>query len=162
MVPFATLWDNHPNNGGDETPCRTSGGAPAFENQCAIRMGACLQASGVDLRSFRGARCWHGHKPGHILRAEELANWMRQHHRLFGQFHRFDTYQQALVQIRSRQGVVFYRNFWGTNMQGDHIDLWNRHYATREFSTFLGALPFVSSRSPYSKAQEVWFWQMGS
>lgn len=163
-IDFEKLWENHPSNGGDETPCRNGSGVPAFDNQCAIRMGACLQASGVDLRGFHGARCWYGHRSGHILRAEELANWLRKQHnarQLGASFHEFRSYQEALSFMRWKRGVVFYKNFWGRNNTGDHIDLWNRAYATREFRTFLGALPFASSRSPYNQAQEVWFWRMG-
>lgn len=33
--------------------------------------------SGVNLDSCKGARCWFGHKPANILRAEELANWLK-------------------------------------------------------------------------------------
>ncbi len=78
MVKFDTLWDNHPTVDSilDDVPCKTNG-SRAFDNQCAIRLGVSLEKSGVDTRSFKGVRCWHNHGTGHILRAEELANWFK-------------------------------------------------------------------------------------
>ena len=76
-VLFSTLWVNHPAIKGIINPCTTKGKIN-FENQCAIRMGVCLDNSGINIKSFNGAKCYpgHEHKQSHILRAEELATWL--------------------------------------------------------------------------------------
>ena len=53
---------------------------------------------------------------------------------------------------------VFYKNFYGVGNQGDHIDLWNKLYATKEINTFLGAI--FPSFASCDKAKEVWFWEI--
>ncbi|BFM15697.1 hypothetical protein R50073_18800 [Maricurvus nonylphenolicus] len=85
-MKFNDLWENHPTVESliDDAPCKVNG-KRAFENQCAIRMGQALVKSGVNLTSFKGARCWHKHSPAHILRAEELQNGSR---RLFPQLNK--------------------------------------------------------------------------
>src|SRR5690606_37670017 len=75
MLMFRTLWNVHPSNNGDDFHCTTKKGDIAFDNQCAIRMGVALAEAGMNTSSFRGARCWHGHK--HILRVEELIKWLK-------------------------------------------------------------------------------------
>jgi Type VI secretion system (T6SS), amidase effector protein 4 len=65
MLIFNELWLNHP--GRNRRPCN-------FTNQCAIRMGIALQKTNVNMSTFKGAKCWHGHEPKHILRAQELAD----------------------------------------------------------------------------------------
>lgn len=76
-MKFKELWENHPTvkSRRDDAPCKVNG-KRAFDNQCAIRLGQALTESGIDLNTFKGARCWHSHKPAHILRAEELAKWL--------------------------------------------------------------------------------------
>lgn len=51
-----------------------------FPDQCAIRLGAALSATGVSLTSFRGARCWNHPGEKHILRVEELGTWIGANH----------------------------------------------------------------------------------
>ncbi|MGK3163686.1 T6SS effector amidase Tae4 family protein [Serratia marcescens] len=48
----------------------------AFDDQCAIRIGAALVHCGYDVSKLSGVNfCWlHKKSEGHILRAEELAN----------------------------------------------------------------------------------------
>lgn len=79
-MKFKTLWSNHPTAAAsafeDDAPCFVNG-KRAFDNQCAIRIEECLQKSGVALQTFKGARCWHGHKPAHILWAEKLTKWLK-------------------------------------------------------------------------------------
>ncbi|CAM4441740.1 hypothetical protein SHLI107390_17630 [Shewanella livingstonensis] len=75
LMQFNKLWVNHPypSNPYDKT---------LFANQCAIRMGVSLEASGIDISSFDKMypqrRCYPGlkHTPRHILAAQELANWI--------------------------------------------------------------------------------------
>ncbi len=82
MVAFNKLWKNHPTITGNDNPCRTKGRSN-FGNQCAIRLGVCLQNSGIDTTRIPGvARCWHHKKTeGHIIRAEELAKALKQRKR---------------------------------------------------------------------------------
>ena len=162
MFEFRQLWDNHPNNSGESVPCKNLDGKPAFENQCAIRMGICLHKAGLSLLSFKGERCWHNHNPPHVLRAEELAKWLKSE-LTFAQFKKFsgkNAYKDAVDHITLKKGIVFYKDFWGPGMQADHIDLWNRLYATKELSTFFGVL--FPSLASYNKAKEVWFWEIST
>lgn len=80
MIRFEQLWKHHPGNG--VFPCDKS----KHTNQCAIRMSVALEKSGVDLRSFSGVKCWEKHEDGfrHILRAQELADWIKMHPEIFG------------------------------------------------------------------------------
>ncbi|WP_212995070.1 hypothetical protein, partial [Elizabethkingia argenteiflava] len=47
-----------------------------FSKSMCYKNGVALEKSKVDLSSFRGARCWFDHNPRHILRAQELADWI--------------------------------------------------------------------------------------
>lgn len=79
MVRFDDLWKSHP---GTAKPCNET----LFQNQCAIRMSLALHQSKVDLMSFAGVKCWEKHEDRfrHILRAQELANWINVHPEIFG------------------------------------------------------------------------------
>ena len=127
-------------------PCKTKGGAPAYPNQCAIRMGVCLQDAGVNLNFMRGVRCWHGHGRKHVLRAEELANWLKTQTAQFGtvEIKKRVTYKD----YAGKKGIVLFRNFWGSGNQGDHIDLWNGSKMT------YGELDY------FQKSEEIWFWEL--
>ncbi|WP_250654699.1 type VI secretion system amidase effector protein Tae4 [Alkalimarinus coralli] len=142
-VSFGFLWANHPANNGFDEPCATNG-VGNFENQCAIRMGVALSASGVSLSSFRSAKCWHGHK-NHVLRAQELADWLA-----FGggSFGRPAIHKSAKASSFINSGIVFFKNFWGRGNQGDHIDLWDGQRMTKGDASYFGY------------AEEVWFWRI--
>lgn len=141
MLDFDRLWNGYPT---DHSPCKTDDNYPAFENQCAIRMGVALAAGGVNLQSFSGARCWHGHAPKHTLRAEELANWMKATPAVFGPVEvKLGANEDA---FHGRRGLIFCKDFWGLGNQGDHIDLWNLDKMASGSAAYI-------SRSP-----QVWFW----
>jgi hypothetical protein len=108
------VWNNHPY---PDSPCDTN----LFRNQCAIRMGVALAACGVNLRSFQGAKCWVNHSPRHILRAQELANWMLTQRTTFGTVkkHRRGV---TFADFAGKRGIVFIQNGWGPT---DHIDIWD-------------------------------------
>jgi hypothetical protein len=152
-VPFYKLWANHPSVLGKNEPCSDGEGKPAFMSQCAIRMGLCLESSGISLASFAGQRCWHGHSPRHILRAQELAEWLDS---AFGRTwvgvaNKVKRTARAPVTSTSysgKTGIVFLMNFWGTGGQGDHIDLWNGHAMAQGSPTYFG------------RSQSVWFWKV--
>ena len=147
-ITFDDLWNSYP---ADDAPCRNGRGDSNFDNQCAIKMGVCLADAGVDLSSCRAVRCWHGHGRRHILRAQELADWLagRNGARILGAVNRHRsgvTYQS----FSGRSGIVFFQNFWGRGNQGDHIDLWDGSSDTL----------IAGSRDYFSRAEEVWFWNI--
>ena len=109
MVSFAKLWENHPTG---DFPCKDTGGNRAYENQCAIRMGVTFDESGVGTKSFNGARCWHSHMPSHILRAEELAIWLKGPFSPFKKL-RFLRRRTALAASQEGQGCYFLRTIMG-------------------------------------------------
>lgn len=57
-------------------------------------------------------------------------------------------------QIFGRKGIIFLKDYYGQNNQGDHIDLWNGKRLTKYASWVEFA--FRDGRR-YSKAT-VWFW----
>ena len=133
MIGFANLWSKHPTVQGNSRPCQTNGKSN-FDDQCAIRLGACLAANGVDtLKLVSGKRhCWqHDHSAGHVLAAEELAKGLAQFPIPGVQKMEEippDEYQNKLL---GKKGIIFLKDFWARegeltrNRSGDHIDLWN-------------------------------------
>ena len=139
MIKFKDLWDNHP--GWKSKPCN-------FDNQCAVRMGVALAKSNVDLSSFKGARCWFTHKPTHILRAQELADWISKKHNLFGlkkEYERKDFPNMSYSDFSGKKGIVFIQNGWGST---DHIDVWNGYEMKGGDFAYL------------SKGTAIWFWRL--
>ncbi|MCL6272183.1 type VI secretion system amidase effector protein Tae4 [Sansalvadorimonas sp. 2012CJ34-2] len=153
-MKFSKLWDNHPSveSTFDDAPCLVNG-KRAFENQCAIRLGESLRKSGVSLETFKGAKCWHKHNPAHILRAEELANWLKSP---FSPFKKRVVFEgvNGFDQIKGKTGIIFFKDYYGPGQQGDHIDLWNGIRLTK-YSTWF-EFAFRGGRH-YSDAT-VWFW----
>jgi hypothetical protein len=142
---FEQLWAAHPANNGIEAPCSNLDGVANFENQCAIKMGLMLQDAGVDFSTYPKSKCcWFGHDAKHVLRAEELAAWLKNRPAIFGTVKKLKhTSSDAFL---GKTGIVMCRNFWGKGMQGDHIDLWNgAEFADGEIDYF-------------ERSQEVWFW----
>ncbi|MES2591587.1 MAG: type VI secretion system amidase effector protein Tae4 [Bacteroidota bacterium] len=144
MTPFQTLWDKHP--GSTVYPCCQT----SFPNQCAIRMGVALLGAGFTSSSFTGlAKCWLKHSPKHILRAQELADWVGRQRVSFGKvqvYKKKDNITSA--QFTGKKGIVFFKDFWGNPMVGDHIDLWD------------GISMKAGSSDYFSRAAEVWFWEL--
>ena len=134
MLSFNELWSNHP--GRNSRPCN-------FPNQCAIRMGIALQKSNANLNSFNGAKCWHGHEPKHILRAQELANWINGKTDYFGTKKIYKNVTNS--DFSGKKGIVFIKDGWGAT---DHIDLWNGSIMKGGLSEY------------FSKGKEVWFWNI--
>lgn len=132
MASLSSLWVNHPGPG--SSPCK-------FANQCAIRMGVALDKSGIDLTSFTGVRCWH-HKPKHILRAQQLADWLTANPQHFGPKKVYkDVTSKDFKDVR---GIVFIKDGWGAT---DHIDIWN------------GSSMKTGEVEWFELGSEVWFWK---
>lgn len=145
MLDFDKLWNAYPQ---EHSPCRLPDGDPSFPNQCAIRFGVCLIDGGVDVSTFPGVRCWHGHHDRHLLRGEEIAAWMKRNRAIFGSVEITQNADESMY--AGRRGLIFCRNFWGPGSQGDHIDLWNKDRMQ------------TGSPSYIARSQETWFWQLDS
>lgn len=153
---FSNLWKNHPGPGDAAKPETYPCDRPLFENQCAIRMGVALEASGIDTTSFNVRRCskvypaLKSHAPGHILAAQELADaldhysrlhWLKRALKLKGSLHTNRS------QLGSQKGIIFIQNGWGAT---DHIDLWDG--TSRKFRGGGSTFDLVG--------QHIWFWQL--
>ena len=146
LIRFSDLWSNYPNN----DPCvnpRT--GKPAYDDQCAIRLGMTLQKSGVNFKSFTGPVCQFG-PPGNgmVLRAQELADWLMK--RPFSNCPPPVAWAPGkgfADHFRGRTGIIFFQHYWlrtgekpngsapyGT---GNHIDLWRIDRLTPSWETRL-------------------------
>lgn len=139
---FSEIWMSYPD---EIKPCVPSNGAELFDNQCAIRMGLALEDAGFDMSSYTGDRCWHGHERKHVIRAQELADWLDQ---VSQEVPSAEKYAPDTADVFGRQGIIFCRNFWGEYNAGDHIDLWN-------------GSEMRNGRADYIlQSEEVWFWQV--
>lgn len=151
---FQTLWENHPARQTPEVlePCSRNG-TPLFQDQCAIRLGTCLVTSGISLASYKGVFCWYGHGRQHPLRAEEMKLWLNSASADFVATAEIAKRTKQGNQVSyhaylGRTGIVMFRNFWGANNQGDHIDLWD------------GSQVAHGDRNYFHRSQEIWFWEM--
>ena len=160
MPSFGELWKNHPTISEDDRfPCKRPNGIPNFSNQCAIRMGTCLQRSHM-LSGYNGKQCWYGHKgKGHTLRARELAKWMKKKASRFG---KCKIYKDVTWEdFKGKHGFIFCENFWGPNNTGDHIDLWDGTGQYMGDSDFYWEGPAMASGAVdyIDRSEKVWFWQ---
>lgn len=154
IVSFADLWKNHPANASPAViqPCRARDGSPGFDNQCVIRLGETLVASGASLASFGGAFCWHGHGKHHPLRVEEFMVWLDSKKVNFlptkaKKFKKDRKGNQVDYNSFLKQtGIVAFKNFWGRGNNGDHIDLWD------------GSVVAHGDRDYFQRSEEIWFW----
>jgi hypothetical protein len=78
-----------------------------------------------------------------VLRAQELADWLKSQTRLVGQptTHKKVTSGDFI----GKQGLVFIMNGWGST---DHIDAWDG-------TALKGGTPDY-----FALGQEVWFWEL--
>ena len=154
-LEFQKLWDSHPSNLGDNYPCKKPDGTPAFNNQCAIRMGIALQGGGMNMRACTCVKCWYRGHGVHVLRAQELADWLA---RQLGVPQKFKASRgvnlesTVLNTINGKKGIVFCQDFWaptpgGANV-GDHIDAWN------------GTAMANGTTNYFAQARQVWFWEI--
>ncbi len=152
MPTFHQLWINHPMNGSppEQHPCRDRKGVvhAILENQCAVRLGLALQGAGVKTDSVSGARCWNGHGQKHILRVLDLVPWIEKQAAMIGCKKKTVHKGVTSADFATKNGIVYFQNFYGRNNQGDHIDLWNGQKIAK------GDLDF------FERSEEVWFWAM--
>lgn len=161
---FQALWNGYPadasaDDGVDHWPCLTKRGEVLHENQCAIRVSIALAAAGVNMKSCPKVKCWEAGHSGHVLRAQELADWLKAH--LLGAPETWTIKKhgkkpspgkQAETAVQGKTGIVFFQNFWGAGNSGDHIDLWN---ATEGKTISLDA-----DSNYFHRSEQVWFWKL--
>lgn len=146
-VTAQALWDNHPY---PASPCSSD----LFPNQCAIRMSVALEKAGINTSSFDKLyprrRCCTAypslkhHKPGHIMSAQELANWIDKNPSIFGKAKKH-TKKVTAADFVGKKGIVFIMNGWGST---DHIDIWD------------GSDMKGGQQQYFSLGEQVWFWQL--
>ena len=159
-IKFAKLWSSHPLNWSppEAHPCRSPDGTwhSSLDNQCAIKLSIALAGAGINMSVCRERKCWlKGHK-NHVLVAQKLANWLAQPSRLSKPTKFIKKgIEQAVFQdnvvnsIKGMNGVVFCQDFWGTNNQGDHIDVWKSStMSNNQVYDYFG------------RSKEVWFWRI--
>jgi hypothetical protein len=162
---FASLWKSHPNTDNlfsSDMPCSSE-----YQNQCAIRMGQSIHGAGVNMQDFQGARCgFADHQPRHVLRARELASWIKRNPAIFGVPLEIrkdsqtsqDFYEMAKGHVSGRTGIIYFEDFWapdGVNRTGDHIDLWNKYHATLWWT----ALTYLKS-DHFRESRRIVFWEL--
>lgn len=153
MSTFDVLWKNHPALRIPPViePCATKG-VGNFSNECVIRLGVALSASGISLASYRGSFCWFGHGQAHPLRVEEMKHWINSDEATFVPTYAEKSKRDAKGRQKThhhyfgRRGIVAFLNFWGAGNAGDHIDLWN------------GSRIAHGDNSYFELSQELWFW----
>lgn len=111
----------------------------------------------MNLNACHKTKCWFGHA-NHVIRAQELADWLstgvalgapKKYSR--GNAKQYDFKSLVLNDINGRSGIVFFRNFWGTGNQGDHIDVWNGIFMSGN-----------NMHHDYAgRSEQVWFWSIG-
>ncbi len=169
MHSFRSIWDNHPVV--TKEPALLD--RTVYENQCAINLGAALMRAGFNLSGYTGVLSWQRDKPKYPIRAQELATWLEMRPAVIGsRVEKFGA-KEAFTAVKSKEGIlnrtgiVFIQNFWGTGLQGDHIDCWNGHRLTdwltwARLNIRVGdyGLHDIGFGSDYLKAQSVWFWAL--
>lgn len=136
--------ENHPANKGILKPCAANEKGN-FDNQCSIRVSVCLLCR-IRVSAWvqaKGVYCWHGHGKRHVLRAQELANWIAGQPYLFGPLVKI----HSLARAKGKMGIVVFKDFWGQGNQGDHIDVWDGKKMPKD----------SGANSYFSHAKEVWF-----
>jgi hypothetical protein len=169
MVTFSDLWKNHPVRAADGKPCKDPAtGNPGFPDQCAINMGVCLAASGVQLGSFKGKTCWFkGHGRSHPLLAEELANWLKSKPFKGCPAPEIHSGADFIEKTKDRTGIIFLKDYWRrgdteASRTGDHIDLWNKNQmsASSSWIRVITGISWDGVWSDYKKAKQVLFWEI--
>lgn len=163
MTSFETLWKNHPTVTGEGPLLDTR----QYPNQCAVKLYAALQRSGVNVRSFPGQLSWQKENPKYAIRAQEMADWLSSPANPIQSKVEKYSGKEAFEKIGGRTGIVFFQNYWGTGLQGDHIDLWNGSRLTDWFTWVrihvrIGSFGVhsIAPVSDYEKSMAIWFWEL--
>jgi hypothetical protein len=161
-VTFDTLWSTYVSG----APCTN----PEFTNQCAIRISEVLLNNGFTMQSFRGARCYGDSSRNagkHIIRAEELANWLRR-----SPIPGMGPTQEVApenytAELDGKTGIIFFKDYYTLgnqrfeNRSGDHIDLWNGSRTTGNWFQWTRELQEdIGVADDREASREIWFWEI--
>jgi hypothetical protein len=169
VLKFIDVWNNHPTVSGVSPGLDTK----VYENQCAINLSYALMAAGMPLSKFHGTLSWQKDKPKLPIRAQELADWLARNPAgiPFGvrKYKHSDLYNKKLREsifdrfpLKGDTGIVFFQNYYGVGMQGDHIDLWNGSRLT-DISSWMRIhfnISIPDYASNYHDSEAVWFWPL--
>ena len=133
---FKDLWKNYPTGS-------VRGTCGQYNNQCAIKMSAAINNSGVNIRSgYRYKNVCTAGGSTNIRGAETLARHLRRVYRkplIYLRPHR------AKILLKNKKGIIFFKDLAGFRGGiGDHIDLWNGKR--------------TKSGSYFHICSQVWFW----
>lgn len=126
---------------------------------------------GFSLESFKGVRCWNDTSANagkHIIRAEEMANWLtRSPIPGLGPTLRVDgqDYQSTLS---GKTGIIFFKDYWRRgaesfeNRSGDHIDLWDGSKTKGYLFGWTRDLweNWSDRISDRNDSRQIWFWEV--
>ncbi len=176
MRPFIDFWNAHPTIVSmktkviaDDYPCDRK----AFDNQCAIRIGACLKSVGFSTAGYKGRLCYphyskylKAHKgEQHVLAAQDFADWLETGTTELGKPKKFTSPADALKGLtKESRGLLFFLDCFNRPGQsfarrsGDHIDLFDGTEITAAHHLNAPAVfPFASATG---QAREVWYWHI--
>ncbi len=120
-------------------------------------MGEALRLSNVDLSSFKGAKCWEKHedKIKHILRAQELANWIDKNPHVFGNKTDKKATEKAVIELlNSREQTV-----QGSEQEVAHLKSNNEQLLEQQIEQLKAQVEQLEKQLEYVKANEAWLKQ---
>ncbi len=168
MANFKTLWSNFPEleetrkkcvnkQGNNETP---------FDNYCSILLSECFIKSGLKPDQSTGVKCWSHKGSKHIIRAEEMANWLSKLPPAgFGGAENISP-SEFQTKLAGRTGVIYFKDYWmrsgesSQNRSGDHIDLWNNNRITGGSMVYRSIIEFFGFVSDLNKSRKMLFWEV--
>ena len=158
----------------------SSGDKPLFSNYCAINLSHALLKSGVTINSGNVVSTRWGcndknYKNEHVIRAQELANWLKiSKINGFGNLKELNgsTFKHY---VSGKKGIIFFKDYWqrstdtGNNRTGDHIDIWTGNGLPSEsFFTDFFRLNFpeitesIFGVSSLYQSRVVYFWGLNN
>jgi Type VI secretion system (T6SS), amidase effector protein 4 len=154
---FSNVWSEHPTIKGDAPLLDHK----VYENQCAVNLYAALQRTKVDVSTFKGAMSWQKDAPKYAIRAQEVSDWLDTGACGFGR----STVPPAVGPfevISGKTGVVFFQNYYGPGMSGDHIDLFNgtRMTALSTWPRIHLGIHWEGLWSDYRNSRTIRFWAL--
>ena len=169
MADFKTLWDKFPDQDELEKICfnkQPRSDTQPFDNYCSIVMSECFARSGIQVDRCPGAKCWSHAGSKHVIRAEDLANWLAASPP--AGFGRKEVIAPASFQadLAGRTGVIFFKDYWTrgnepfANRSGDHIDLWNKSRISGASMLYRALIEMLGLVSDLNKSKAVWFWEV--
>ncbi|PKF78954.1 hypothetical protein CW749_13350 [Vibrio sp. vnigr-6D03] len=168
MLDFKTLWSKFPEKSLMRAKCQNKQpkSTTPFDNYCAILLSEALIRVGVSTKNVKGAKCWSHNGSKHIIRAEEMAQWLKK--AKIGGLGKPEKISPTTFQddLAGRTGIIFFKDYWQRgsesfeNRSGDHIDLWNKNEITSSSMLSRWFLELFNRVSDLNDSREVWFWEV--